>query len=223
MHAQYRTHFSTHPLSPINSTALRYSPAAKYISLQVYTWMHDQWIQFSSYQADCASLVVLAQSASLAMRCFTSSVSLFTANSLACSNWRRSMNSSTAYREDTVRWWSTLWYWLYLHSPLSTSTDGSVVEFSPATREARVRFPVSARFFLFIKHSLFLVFHTFYIADLPHWICPVQEKNISNQSNYNKSSYLVSENVSKKILCVILASTFPLLKECNKMSIRMVA
>ena len=29
----------------------------------------------------------------------------------------------------------------------STSTDGSVVEFSPATREARVRFPVSATFF----------------------------------------------------------------------------
>ena len=27
------------------------------------------------------------------------------------------------------------------------STDGSVVEFSPATREARVRFPVSAFFF----------------------------------------------------------------------------
>ena len=27
------------------------------------------------------------------------------------------------------------------------STDGSVVEFSPATREARVRFPVSATFF----------------------------------------------------------------------------
>ena len=26
-------------------------------------------------------------------------------------------------------------------------TDGSVVEFSPATREARVRFPVSAVFF----------------------------------------------------------------------------
>ena len=29
----------------------------------------------------------------------------------------------------------------------SASTDGSVVEFSPATREARVRFPVSAFFF----------------------------------------------------------------------------
>ena len=28
-------------------------------------------------------------------------------------------------------------------------TDGSVVEFSPATREARVRFPVSASFFVF--------------------------------------------------------------------------
>ena len=27
---------------------------------------------------------------------------------------------------------------------VTTSTDGSVVEFSPATREARVRFPVSA-------------------------------------------------------------------------------
>ena len=29
------------------------------------------------------------------------------------------------------------------------STGGSVVEFSPATREARVRFPASARQFLF--------------------------------------------------------------------------
>ena len=29
------------------------------------------------------------------------------------------------------------------------STGGSVVEFSPATREARVRFPASALFFLF--------------------------------------------------------------------------
>ena len=29
-----------------------------------------------------------------------------------------------------------------------TSTGGSVVEFSPATREARVRFPASANFFL---------------------------------------------------------------------------
>ena len=34
------------------------------------------------------------------------------------------------------------------------STGGSVVEFSPATREARVRFPASALFFLF----LFFVF-----------------------------------------------------------------
>ena len=30
---------------------------------------------------------------------------------------------------------------------LVCSTDGSVVEFSPATRETRVQFPVSARFF----------------------------------------------------------------------------
>ena len=34
------------------------------------------------------------------------------------------------------------------------STDGSVVEFSPATREARVRFPVSAYFFFFLLTTL---------------------------------------------------------------------
>ena len=33
---------------------------------------------------------------------------------------------------------------------LPGSTGGSVVEFSPATREARVRFPASALFFLFL-------------------------------------------------------------------------
>ena len=40
-----------------------------------------------------------------------------------------------------------LWVWC---------TDGSVVEFSPATREARVRFPVSAFFFCFVLFLLFL-------------------------------------------------------------------
>ena len=36
-------------------------------------------------------------------------------------------------------------YWLIITTLVYTcSTDGSVVEFSPATREARVRFPVSA-------------------------------------------------------------------------------
>ena len=63
------------------------------------------------------------------------------------------------------------------------STDGSVVEFSPATREARVRFPVSAlflRFFLdccqlhvseYNMNALlipFLLFLTFYrVVQLP--------------------------------------------------------
>ena len=32
----------------------------------------------------------------------------------------------------------------------SQGTGGSVVEFSPATREARVRFPASASFFFFL-------------------------------------------------------------------------
>ena len=40
------------------------------------------------------------------------------------------------------------------HSISKGGTDGSVVEFSPATREARVRFPVSAICFFFL---LFLV------------------------------------------------------------------
>ena len=35
------------------------------------------------------------------------------------------------------------------------STDGSVVEFSPATREARVRFPVSAFCFFFLCFNFF--------------------------------------------------------------------
>ena len=34
-------------------------------------------------------------------------------------------------------------------------TDGSVVEFSPATREARVRFPVSAQTFFFFFFPFF--------------------------------------------------------------------
>ena len=38
-----------------------------------------------------------------------------------------------------------------------TSTGGSVVEFSPATREARVRFPASAMFFLFIIVNFYLL------------------------------------------------------------------
>ena len=38
---------------------------------------------------------------------------------------------------------------------LPHSTDGSVVEFSPATREARVRFPVSATFFFLFFFYLF--------------------------------------------------------------------
>ena len=44
-----------------------------------------------------------------------------------------------------------LWFKLKHNATVlsSTSTDGSVVEFSPATREARVRFPVSATFFFF--------------------------------------------------------------------------
>ncbi len=43
------------------------------------------------------------------------------------------------------------------------STDGSVVEFSPATREARVRFPVSASFFSFFSIEIdFLSFFLFF-------------------------------------------------------------
>ena len=38
------------------------------------------------------------------------------------------------------------------------STGGSVVEFSPATREARVRFPASALFFLFPFFLFFFLF-----------------------------------------------------------------
>ena len=43
------------------------------------------------------------------------------------------------------------------------STDGSVVEFSPATREARVRFPVSAPlfFFAFLKNNIYKPCHKF--------------------------------------------------------------
>ena len=41
-------------------------------------------------------------------------------------------------------------------------TDGSVVEFSPATREARVRFPVSALTFFFF----FFPLHKFHISTL---------------------------------------------------------
>ena len=37
------------------------------------------------------------------------------------------------------------------------STGGSVVEFSPATREARVRFPASAKLFLFIIVNFYLL------------------------------------------------------------------
>ena len=44
------------------------------------------------------------------------------------------------------------------------STDGSVVEFSPATREARVRFPVSA--------SLFFFFHCFTTVNFVHYLHP---------------------------------------------------
>ena len=39
----------------------------------------------------------------------------------------------------------------------SKSTGGSVVEFSPATREARVRFPASAKLFLFIIVIFYLL------------------------------------------------------------------
>ena len=51
------------------------------------------------------------------------------------------------------------------------STDGSVVEFSPATREARVRFPVSALFFflhthIFIGNVLTMPFMCIYIYHL---------------------------------------------------------
>ena len=46
--------------------------------------------------------------------------------------------------------------------PNITSTGGSVVEFSPATREARVRFPAGAiSFFHFLSKS-FLLFVFFY-------------------------------------------------------------
>ena len=43
------------------------------------------------------------------------------------------------------------------------STDGSVVEFSPATREARVRFPVSASLFFF---------HCFTTVNFVHYLHP---------------------------------------------------
>ena len=41
---------------------------------------------------------------------------------------------------------------------VDSSTDGSVVEFSPATREDRVRFPVSAALFSFTAMDLFCSF-----------------------------------------------------------------
>ena len=45
------------------------------------------------------------------------------------------------------------------------STDGSVVEFSPATREARVRFPVSAFFSGFFLHpTVCRLIHYLYTA-----------------------------------------------------------
>ena len=44
-----------------------------------------------------------------------------------------------------------------------TRTGGSVVEFSPATREARVRFPASARLFLFF----FFTFSSIKLAAQP--------------------------------------------------------
>ena len=44
---------------------------------------------------------------------------------------------------------------------LQCSTDGSVVEFSPATREARVRFPVSAHFFFHLPITILFFFFFF--------------------------------------------------------------
>ena len=43
------------------------------------------------------------------------------------------------------------------------STDGSVVEFSPATREARVRFPVSALFFFWQPHTTYILSPFFFL------------------------------------------------------------
>ena len=40
---------------------------------------------------------------------------------------------------------------------LACGTGGSVVEFSPATREARVRFPASATFFSFCSFLQYFV------------------------------------------------------------------
>ena len=58
----------------------------------------------------------------------------------------------------------------FLLSGLPCSTDGSVVEFSPATREARVRFPVSAHLFFFFFFPLsppfFFVFPPFFLFPL---------------------------------------------------------
>ena len=43
----------------------------------------------------------------------------------------------------------------FINNEAMQSTGGSVVEFSPATREARVRFPASALFLLFPFFVLF--------------------------------------------------------------------
>ena len=81
-------------------------------------------------------------------------------------------------------WWSfSLFCFIYivfrnLEIPLrfcflTCGTGGSVVEFSPATREARVRFPASATFFSFYSFLQYFVWSkTFYNMDVSrvwHW------------------------------------------------------
>ena len=55
----------------------------------------------------------------------------------------------------------------FINESVMQSTGGSVVEFSPATREARVRFPASALFLLF---PFFLFLFCFVLKDVNLWL-----------------------------------------------------
>ena len=77
---------------------------------------------------------------------------------------------------------------------ITASTGGSVVEFSPATREARVRFPASAG----SNKSFYYVFHEFLDHKLrkltqPKYISKKfrEQQSVSKQRNNSFYSYLL--------------------------------